>query len=98
MKEIAVCHFNLVCLCTCVIHEKHTVLRSHTRVYNPSGFSCPDQRLSVHVAPAAHVHLRRSSNLKDKPSFLTTSVVSPTFPFCKLHNLSFEALATLPSQ
>lgn len=42
--------------------------------------------------PPAHVHLRRSTNLKDKRSFLTTSAVSSPFPFCKLHNLSFEVL------
>lgn len=30
--------------------------------------------------------------------FLTTSVVSVAFPFCKLHNLSFEVSVTLPSQ
>lgn len=32
------------------------------------------------------------------PLFLTTSVVYAPFPFCKLHNLSFEVLVTWPSQ
>lgn len=100
MKEITVCHFNFVCLCTCVIHENIQCAFLYTSVQSseiPVSFLFRSE-VQCSCGPTAHVHLRRSSNLKDKPSFLTTSVVSSPFPFCKLHNLSFEVLVTLPSQ
>ncbi len=90
MKEITVCHFNFLCLCTCVI--LYTSVQS-CEILVSFLFRSEAQCSCGHTA---HVHLRRSSNLKDKPSFLTTSVVSSPFPFCKLHNLSFEVLVTLP--
>lgn len=79
-------------MCTCVIHENIQCAYLYMSVQSleilwrfmftaEAWYSC---------GPPAHVHLRRSSNLKDKPSFLTTSVVSSPFPFCKCNNLSFE--------
>lgn len=100
MKEITVCHFNFVCLCTCVIHENIQCAFLYTSVQSLEILVSFLFRSEAQCScgPTAHVHLRRSCNLKDKPSFLTTSVVSSPFPFCKLHNLSFEVLVTLPSQ
>lgn len=83
----------------CVIHENIYTVCVYTWGYSPSGFSWVLFRSEAQCScgPTAHVYLRRSSNLKDNPSFLTTSVVSSPFLFWKLHNLSFEVSVTLPA-
>lgn len=76
-------------------------VRFCTAVYNPSGFSwvfCTDQRLSVHVALQPTFIYVEAVTSRINPLFLTTSAVSSSFPFCKLHNLSFEVWETLPRQ
>lgn len=53
MKEIIVGQLDLVCLCTCVIHENVQCVsfpRERTIPQDSREFFCSDQRLSVHVA------------------------------------------------
>lgn len=78
-------------------------VRCSTWVQNPYRLwaSCSGLRPGIHVAlPPMFIYVEAVTS-RINPFFflfLTTSVVSPAFPFCKLHNLSFEVLVILPSQ
>lgn len=71
MKEITVLYLNFECLCTCVIHENIQCACLYMSVQSllilVSFLFRSEAQCSC--GPTAHVHLRRSSNLKDKPSF-----------------------------
>lgn len=94
------CHFNFACLCTCVIHENIVCILVHTWTIfiDSREFSCSDQRLSVHVVLHPTFIYMEAVTSRINPLSLTTSVVFSPFPFCKLHNLFYVVLVTLPNQ